>query len=74
MKIAKKYQRPFVAETSKLTRLMSIVEQSMAEGQLPHRERFEVRMSSGKTYETEDLNHVFQPRQLTSEPHRSPLD
>lgn len=60
MKIVKRYRKAFVAETSKLTRLMSVIGEKMTAIALPVRQRFEAHLLTGKTFETESLDHIFQ--------------
>jgi hypothetical protein len=59
MKITKKYARPFVAEESKVTRLLAVIEQKFAERNTEVHKRFEAHLSGGKIYETANLSDVF---------------
>jgi len=58
--IEKQYDSPFIADKSKVTRLMSVIQDKLNEFTLPRTEHFQVHLSSNKTFETDSLTEVFE--------------
>jgi len=60
MRIFKAYKSPFVVETSKINRLMSVVRENFTRLKVPSEEHFEVVFAGGRHFATNSLEEVFQ--------------
>ena len=58
--IRRSYRMPFLAEKSKLTRLVTVVRDKVGEAGTPVREHYDVHLSSRKVVETTLLDEVLQ--------------